>query len=118
LSPSLKVDLVGVGLNATDTLIRLPRYPMLGSKVEFRSAHILPGGQVATAVAARAQWGMRTGYVGKVGDDSAADIFAPSSIASVSRLISSQRRNAPASKQSSWSMMPANAPCYGNATTN
>jgi sulfofructose kinase len=74
LSPSPQVDLVGVGLNATDTLIRVPRYPMLGSKVEFRSALVLPGGQVATAVAACAQWGLRTRYVGKVGDDSAADI--------------------------------------------
>jgi sulfofructose kinase len=67
-----KIDLVGVGLNATDTLIRLPHYPALGSKVEFRSADILPGGQVATAVAACQQWGLRTRYVGKVGDDSAA----------------------------------------------
>jgi sulfofructose kinase len=71
---SSKVDLVGVGLNATDTLIRLPHYPALGSKVEFRSADILPGGQVATAVAACQQWGLRTRYVGKVGDDSAAAI--------------------------------------------
>jgi sulfofructose kinase len=69
-----KVDLVGVGLNATDTLIRLPHYPALGSKVEFRSADILPGGQVATAIAACQQWGLRTRYVGKVGDDSAAAI--------------------------------------------
>ena len=72
LSP--KVDLVGVGLNATDTLIRLPHYPALGSKVEFRSADVLPGGQVATAVAACQQWGLRTRYVGKIGDDSAAAI--------------------------------------------
>jgi sulfofructose kinase len=69
-----KVDLVGVGLNATDTLIRLPHYPALGSKVEFRSADVLPGGQVATAVAACQQWGLRTRYVGKVGDDHAAEI--------------------------------------------
>ena len=72
LSP--KIDLVGVGLNATDTLIRLPHYPALGSKVEFRSADVLPGGQVATAVAACQQWGLRTRYVGKIGDDSAAAI--------------------------------------------
>ena len=71
---SSKVDLVGVGLNATDTLIRLPHYPALGSKVEFRSADVLPGGQVATAVAACQQWGLRTRYVGKIGDDSAAAI--------------------------------------------
>ena len=69
-----KVDLVGVGLNATDTLIRLPHYPALGSKVEFRSADVLPGGQVATAVAACQQWGLRTRYVGKIGDDHAAEI--------------------------------------------
>jgi sulfofructose kinase len=71
---SSKVDLVGVGLNATDMLIRLPHYPTLGSKIEFRSAEVLPGGQVATAVAACQQWGLRTRYVGKIGDDNAAAI--------------------------------------------
>lgn len=74
MNQSSKVDLVGVGLNATDTLIRLPHYPALGSKVEFRSADVLPGGQVATAVAACQQWGLRTRYVGKIGDDNAAAI--------------------------------------------
>jgi sulfofructose kinase len=74
VNESSKVDLVGVGLNATDTLIRLPHYPELGSKVEFRSADVLPGGQVATAVAACQQWGLRTRYVGKIGDDNAAAI--------------------------------------------
>jgi sulfofructose kinase len=74
VNQSSQVDLVGVGLNATDTLIRLPHYPALGSKVEFRSADVLPGGQVASAVAACQQWGLRTRYVGKVGDDDAARI--------------------------------------------
>lgn len=74
LNISRKVDVVGVGLNATDTLIPLPHYPALGSKVEFRSANILPGGQVASAVMACQRWGLRTRYVGKVGDDSAAEI--------------------------------------------
>jgi sulfofructose kinase len=74
VNQSSKVDLVGVGLNATDMVIRLPRYPALGSKVEFHSADVLPGGQVATAVAACHQWGLRTRYVGKVGDDNAAAI--------------------------------------------
>jgi sulfofructose kinase len=68
------VDLVGVGLNATDTLIPLAQFPTLGSKVEFRSANILPGGPVASAVVACQQWGLRTRYVGKIGDDHAADI--------------------------------------------
>ncbi|MGC2181899.1 MAG: PfkB family carbohydrate kinase, partial [Terriglobales bacterium] len=74
MNESSKVDLVGVGLNATDMLIRLPHYPALGSKVEFRSADVLPGGQVASAVAACQHWGLCTRYVGKIGDDSAAAI--------------------------------------------
>src|SRR5437899_3439504 len=67
-----KVDIVGVGLNATDTLIPVAHYPARGSKVEFRSAKVLPGGQVATAMIACGQWGLRARYVGKIGDDSAA----------------------------------------------
>lgn len=69
-----KVDLVGVGLNATDTLIPLAEYPAPGSKVEFRAANVLPGGQVASAVMACQRWGLRTRYVGKLGDDSAATL--------------------------------------------
>jgi sulfofructose kinase len=74
MTKSSKVDLVGVGLNATDTLIPLPHFPASGSKVEFRSANVLPGGPVASAVVACQHWGMRTRYVGKVGDDGAAKI--------------------------------------------
>lgn len=72
MPPSPKVDVVGVGLNATDTLIPVQHFPAPGSKVEFRSANVLPGGQVATAMVACQSWGLRTRYVGKVGDDSAA----------------------------------------------
>ena len=74
MTESSRVDLVGVGLNATDTFLPVPHYPERGSKVEIRSAIVLPGGQVATAVIACQQWGLRTRYVGKVGDDSAAAI--------------------------------------------
>jgi sulfofructose kinase len=69
-----KLDVVGVGLNATDTFIPVAHYPVRGSKVEFRSAQVLPGGQVATAMIACQQWGLRTRYVGKVGDDHAAEL--------------------------------------------
>jgi sulfofructose kinase len=68
--PSCVVDIVGVGLNATDTIIRLPRFPAFGSKVEFRDSLVLPGGQVATAITACARWGLKARYVGKIGDDS------------------------------------------------
>src|SRR6202047_2775220 len=72
MTSSETVDVVGVGLNATDTLIPVHHYPAAGSKVEFRSANVLPGGQVATAMVACQSWGLRTRYVGKVGDDPAA----------------------------------------------
>lgn len=67
-----KVDLVGVGLNATDTLIPLVNYPSRGSKVEYRHATVLPGGQAATTVVACQTWGLSTRYVGKLGEDDAA----------------------------------------------
>jgi sulfofructose kinase len=69
-----KVDLVGVGLNATDTVIPLTTYPVRGSKVEYSTASFLPGGQVATTVVACQIWGMKTRYVGKLGDDVAATL--------------------------------------------
>ena len=76
LSPIENVDLVGVGLNATDTLIPVAHYPARGTKVEVRPTTVLPGGQTATAVVACQQWGLRTRYVGKVGGDSAAALHA------------------------------------------
>jgi sulfofructose kinase len=66
------VDLVGVGLNATDTLIPLPAFPARGSKIEYSSVSVMPGGQTATAVVACQTWGLTTRYVGKLGDDDAA----------------------------------------------
>lgn len=66
------VDLVGVGLNATDTLIALAAFPARGAKVEFETMRVLPGGQTASAVVACQSWGLRTRYVGKLGDDHAA----------------------------------------------
>ena len=64
------VDVVGVGLNATDTIIRLPYFPTPDSKVEVRSTEVKAGGQVASAMVACRRWGLSTRYVGKVGDDS------------------------------------------------
>ncbi|MDR3737857.1 MAG: PfkB family carbohydrate kinase [Terracidiphilus sp.] len=66
------VDLVGVGLNATDTLIALPSYPERGSKVKYSQTSILLGGQTASTVIACQTWGLNTRYVGKLGDDDAA----------------------------------------------
>jgi sulfofructose kinase len=71
---SALVDVVGVGLNATDTIIRIPHFPAFNSKVEFRSAEVLPGGQVASAMVACTKWGLATRYVGKIGDDDAGQL--------------------------------------------
>lgn len=68
------MDIVGVGLNATDTLLPVPHYPHSGSKVEIRSAQLLPGGQVATAMVACQTWGLAARYIGKFGDDHAAQL--------------------------------------------
>ena len=68
------VDLVGVGLNAMDTLIPLPNFPAPGSKTEYQAASVLPGGQVASTIVACQRWGLSTRYVGKVGDDEAGRI--------------------------------------------
>ncbi len=69
-----KVDLVGVGLNAIDTLISLAHFPARGSKTEYTNASILPGGQAATTVIACQTWGLITRYVGKLGNDEAGNI--------------------------------------------
>jgi sulfofructose kinase len=71
MSGTQKVDLVGVGLNAIDTLIPLAHFPVRGSKTEYSSASIMPGGQAATTVIACQTWGLTTRYVGKIGDDEA-----------------------------------------------
>ncbi len=65
------VDVAGVGINATDTIIRLPHFPVLDSKVEVISSEIKLGGQVASAMIACQRWGLSTRYVGKIGDDEA-----------------------------------------------
>ena len=62
-------DVVGVGLNATDTLILLPRFPDYGGKVPFEREVLSPGGQVASAMVTCAKLGLRAKYIGTLGDD-------------------------------------------------
>jgi sulfofructose kinase len=64
-------DVLAIGLNATDTLIRVPRFPAFDSKTKILSSALLPGGQAATAAVACRRWGLRSRYVGKIGDDAA-----------------------------------------------
>jgi sugar/nucleoside kinase (ribokinase family) len=62
-------DAVALGLNAVDHLIVAPRYPEFNSKISYKSHQLAAGGQCATAMVALARLGLRTRYIGKVGDD-------------------------------------------------
>src|SRR5580658_7741441 len=62
-------DVVGVGLNATDTMLMVPHFPAYGGKAPFFGEAYSPGGQVATAMVACAKLGLRTKYIGTIGDD-------------------------------------------------
>lgn len=65
------VDVVGLGLNATDTVILVHDFPALGGKARVVSRSQQAGGQVATALVTCQRLGLRTRYIGKVGDDEA-----------------------------------------------
>jgi sulfofructose kinase len=67
--PAKSFDLVGVGLNATDTLLLVPNFPAYGGKVRIAEEVTSCGGQVASALATAAKLGLRTKYIGTVGDD-------------------------------------------------
>ncbi len=64
-----RFDVVGVGLNATDTLILVPHFPPYGGKVPFTTELLSPGGQVASAMVCCARLGLRACYIGAIGDD-------------------------------------------------
>jgi sulfofructose kinase len=62
-------DVVGVGLNATDTLLIIPHFPAYAGKVPIVEEILSPGGQVASAMVTCARLGLRTKYIGTIGDD-------------------------------------------------
>jgi sulfofructose kinase len=62
-------DLVGVGLNATDTLILVSHFPAYAGKAPIEAEILSPGGQVASALVTVAKLGKRVKYIGTVGDD-------------------------------------------------
>src|SRR5262245_31525904 len=62
-------DVVGVGLNATDTLLVVPHFPAYAGKVPFVEEILSPGGQVASALVACARLGLSVKYIGTIGDD-------------------------------------------------
>lgn len=64
------IDLIGFGLNAVDWVCTVPQYPCHNSKIQMDSVmRQMGGGQVATAAAQCARWGLQVRYIGRVGDD-------------------------------------------------
>lgn len=62
-------DIVGFGENSVDLLAVVAEYPASNSKQRLQRFARLPGGQIATAMAACARLGVRTRYVGRFGAD-------------------------------------------------
>jgi sulfofructose kinase len=67
-------DVTGIGLNATDTLLMVPCLPKYGGKAPYVREILSPGGQVASALVACQKLGLRTTYIGTVGDDECARV--------------------------------------------
>lgn len=66
---SREFQLVGLGLNAVDWICILPHFPLHNTKMQIEEFHQLGGGQVATASALCARYGLKVRYIGRVGDD-------------------------------------------------
>jgi sulfofructose kinase len=62
-------DVVGMGLNSVDFLSVVPKFPTPNSKIEMLRFTKQGGGQVATAMVALSRWGVKTKYIGKIGED-------------------------------------------------
>ncbi len=62
-------DVVGLGGNAVDRIVRLPRAPIPGEKLKVSEWVAQGGGRAATAVVTAARLGMRTCFLGGIGDD-------------------------------------------------
>ncbi len=75
---SAPLDVLGIGESSLDQVAWCPRFPRFGEKLAMTDWTEHAGGQIATAVLACARLGLRTGFVGTVGDDAAgARILAP-----------------------------------------
>jgi sugar/nucleoside kinase (ribokinase family) len=62
-------DVVGIGENSVDTVLRVPGAVAPNAKLPIVSRRVSPGGQVTTTLATCASLGMTTAYIGVFGDD-------------------------------------------------
>gem|GEM_PF-255855 len=66
------LDIVGFGVNAIDQVIQLYRIPTADAKVVCppQKYELFPGGVMGNTLTGLARLGLKTGFVGKLGDDS------------------------------------------------
>ncbi len=62
-------DVLAVGENSIDLLAELDGHPAPDTKMALAGFTERPGGQSATAAVAMARLGLRTSYIGRIGDD-------------------------------------------------
>jgi len=62
-------DVIGLGACAFDFLGIVPFYPSLDERVRMLELHRQGGGEAATALVTLSRLGVRTSFVGKIGDD-------------------------------------------------
>lgn len=62
-------QMIALGQNAVDLICSIPHYPDHNTKVRMKRWMRLGGGQIATAAAQCARYGLKVRYVGRVGDD-------------------------------------------------
>src|SRR5262249_12351640 len=64
-------DVIGLGLNAMDTICVVDGFPQPQTKTRIQRVYSEPGGQVATALVTCSRLGLKTRYLGSVGNDDA-----------------------------------------------
>ena len=62
-------QVIGFGENAVDQVCKVPEFPRHDTKVQMEKMLMLGGGTIATACSVCARYGLKTRYVGRVGDD-------------------------------------------------
>ena len=65
----LRWDVIGIGESSVDEVYRVPGALGPNVKLPVSSRHIRFGGQVATTLATVATFGLRTAFMGTIGDD-------------------------------------------------
>ena len=73
-----ELDVVGVGQSSIDHVGLVDGLPAFAAKEPLHGYERHPGGQIATAVLAASRLGLRTAFLGTVGDDEASlEVLAP-----------------------------------------